>query len=134
MTRSGPTTVLVGCADEAELLAVLDVLPGSLTGTVHTGEDDSVAEGAGRRLAERAGRIVRNGYPTGVAVSWAQQHGGPYPSSTEPASTSVGVAAMARFLRPVVYRNTPPELLPEALREDNPLRVPRRVDGVLRLP
>ncbi|WP_262401301.1 aldehyde dehydrogenase (NADP(+)) [Actinomadura sp. CNU-125] len=129
----GPTTVLVPYADEAELFGVLDVLPGSLTGTVHTGDDDPVGVEAGRRLAERAGRIVWNGYPTGVAVSWAQQHGGPYPSSTEPATTSVGVTAMARFLRPIVHQDSPPGLLPAPLREDNPWGVPRRVDGVLRL-
>jgi NADP-dependent aldehyde dehydrogenase len=84
---------------------------------------------AARQLIDRAGRIVFNGYPTGVAVTWAMQHGGPYPSSTFPHHTSVGTNAIRRFLRPVVYQDSPAELLPPELREDNPLRLPRRVDG-----
>jgi NADP-dependent aldehyde dehydrogenase len=128
----GPVTVLVSYADTFELLAALDRLPGSLTGTVHTGAGgDEVAAQAGVRLSGRVGRVVWNGYPTGVAVTWAMQHGGPYPSSTEAATTSVGTAAMQRFLRPVTYQDTPPELLPEPLRDDNPLSLPRRVDGRL---
>jgi NADP-dependent aldehyde dehydrogenase len=128
----GPVTVLVSYGDAGELFSVLDRLPGSLTGTVHTGSDgDEVAAQAGARLSGRVGRVVWNGYPTGVAVTWAMQHGGPYPSSTEAATTSVGTAAMQRFLRPVSYQDTPPGLLPEPLRDDNPLRLPRRVNGRL---
>ncbi|MGH3388091.1 MAG: aldehyde dehydrogenase (NADP(+)), partial [Actinomadura sp.] len=128
----GPVTVLASYSGSDELLAALDRLPGSLTGTVHTGAGgDEVAAAAGVRLSGRVGRVVWNGYPTGVAVTWAMQHGGPYPSSTEAATTSVGTAAMQRFLRPVTYQSTPPELLPEELRDDNPLNRPRRVDGRL---
>jgi NADP-dependent aldehyde dehydrogenase len=128
----GPVTVVLSYADEAELMSALDRVPGSLTGTVHTGTGaDEVAAGAGARLGERVGRVVWNGYPTGVAVTWAQQHGGPYPSSTDAAATSVGTAAMQRFLRPVTHQDTPPALLPDALRDDNPLALPRRVDGRL---
>jgi NADP-dependent aldehyde dehydrogenase len=128
----GPVTVLVSYDDEAQLLSALDRLPGSLTGTVHAGaEGDDVAAQAGARLRDRVGRVVWNGYPTGVAVTWAMQHGGPYPSATESATTSVGTAAMQRFLRPVTYQGTPSGLLPEALRDDNPLGLPRRVDGRL---
>lgn len=126
----GPGTVVVryGAADEAE--RVLAGLPGSLTGTVQLGP----AELAGgspwvELLARTTGRIVVNGWPTGVAVSWAQHHGGPYPAATS-AATSVGATAIGRWLRPVVFQNAPESVLPPELHEDNPLGVPRRVDGV----
>jgi NADP-dependent aldehyde dehydrogenase len=87
----------------------------------------------GKRLAsvlsDKAGRIVWNGFPTGVAVTWAMQHGGPYPSTTSPGHTSVGATAIRRFLRPVAYQNAPDALLPEALRRANPLGIQRLVDG-----
>ena len=82
-------------------------------------------------LRDRAGRLVYNGWPTGVAVAWAMHHGGPYPSTTASIHTSVGVTAVRRFLRPVCYQNTPQALLPEALRDDNPLGLPRRIDGAI---
>lgn len=126
----GPGAVCVTYASEDELSAVLARLPGSLTATVHTGRSsDPVAATVLPRLAGIAGRVIVNGYPTGVAVAWAMQHGGPYPSSTAAASTSVGAAAVERWLRPVTYQNTPEDLLPPELREDNPLGLPRRVDG-----
>jgi NADP-dependent aldehyde dehydrogenase len=132
----GPLVVLVEYSGVDELLAALDRVPGTLTATVHNGagEDgpDSVAARAGQALRERAGRLVYNGFPTGVAVTWAMQHGGPYPSATFAAHTSVGTAAIRRFLRPVTYQDAPPGLLPPELREDNPLRLPRRVDGEYR--
>ncbi|MFD8553765.1 aldehyde dehydrogenase (NADP(+)), partial [Streptomyces fradiae] len=81
-------------------------------------------------LTPLAGRLVVNGWPTGVAVAYAQQHGGPYPAATSP-STSVGGTAIDRWLRPVAYQSTPHALLPAELRDDNPLKLPRRVDGVL---
>ena len=74
-----------------------------------------------------------NGFPTGVAVAWAMQHGGPYPAASDAAHTSVGAAAIKRWLRPVTYQDVPPSLLPEELR-DGPVTVPRRVDGALELP
>ncbi|MEN3306475.1 MAG: NADP-dependent aldehyde dehydrogenase [Micromonosporaceae bacterium] len=133
----GPLVVLVEYAGTDELLAALDRVPGTLTATVHNGagEDapDSVAARAADRLRERAGRLVYNGFPTGVAVTWAMQHGGPYPSSTFAAHTSVGTAAIRRFLRPVTHQDAPAGLLPPELREDNPLRLPRRVDGKYQL-
>jgi NADP-dependent aldehyde dehydrogenase len=85
-----------------------------------------------RLFRERAGRFLYDGYPTGVAVSWAQHHGGPWPS-TNTQYTSVGMTAIRRFLRPVTWQDAPAELLPEELR-DVGADVPRRVDGVLRLP
>jgi NADP-dependent aldehyde dehydrogenase len=129
----GPLLVVAEYGTETELLAALDGLPGALTGTVHHGDAehdaDSLAGRVAQRLGEHVGRVLFNGYPTGVAVTWAMQHGGPYPSSTFPAHTSVGTTAIRRFLRPVSYQDAPAGLLPSELREDNPLRLPRRVDG-----
>ncbi|MET8676240.1 aldehyde dehydrogenase (NADP(+)) [Streptomyces sp. NPDC004647] len=129
----GPVTVVARYADEAEVSAVLGRLPGNLTATVHLGAQEAAqSEGpAARLLAELiplAGRVLVNGWPTGVAVAPAQHHGGPYPATTS-ASTSVGGTAIERWLRPVVFQSTPEALLPPELREDNPLRLPRRVDG-----
>ena len=76
-------------------------------------------------LADRAGRVIWNGWPTGVAVTGAMHHGGPYPATTAPLHTSVGTAAIGRFLRPVCYQSLPDPLLPPALRRDNPLGIPR---------
>jgi NADP-dependent aldehyde dehydrogenase len=128
----GPTSVVVEYADDDELYAAAEVFEGTLTVTVHAEADE--AELTGRllgRLRERAGRIVWNGWPTGVAVTWAMHHGGPYPSSTTPSYTSVGSAAIGRFLRPVCFQDVPQDLLPLALKDDNPLGVPRRVNGSL---
>ncbi|MGW1840532.1 aldehyde dehydrogenase (NADP(+)) [Streptomyces sp. NPDC002067] len=131
----GPVTVVVRHTGDDAVGAVLAQLPGNLTATLHL----SAEEGAGtdpagrgaRLLAEAtalAGRVVVNGWPTGVAVAPAQHHGGPYPASTSTA-TSVGVTAIERWLRPVAYQDTPPALLPPELRDGNPLGLPRRVDG-----
>ncbi len=134
----GPVLVLAEYRDEDELLAAIDSLEGSLTATVHASPaEEQPAAIAGRvatRLLERAGRLVWNGYPTGVAVTWAMQHGGPYPASTAAMTTSVGTAAIQRFLRPVAYQSAPESLLPAALRDDNPLSLPRRVNGQPQLP
>jgi NADP-dependent aldehyde dehydrogenase len=123
----GPAAVCATYRDEADLAAAIDRLPGSLTATVHIGQPDPLAARLLPRLAALAGRVIVDGYPTGVAVSWAMQHGGPYPSSTAPASTSVGAAAIERWLRPVTYQSTPDDLLPPELREANPLGLPRQV-------
>ena len=81
-------------------------------------------------LAEKAGRVLANGWPTGVEVSHAMVHGGPYPATSDSRTTSVGALAIARFLRPVCFQDMPDSLLPAALREDNPYGVVRRIDGV----
>ncbi|MFC4057653.1 aldehyde dehydrogenase family protein [Planomonospora corallina] len=128
----GPMAVVLTYDDEDELLHALAATPGNLTATLHCEpEEEKPAARITAVMRERAGRLVFDGYPTGVAVGWAQQHGGPYPATTEPASTSVGAASILRFLRPVVYQNCPRHLLPEALRDGNPWRLPRRVNGVL---
>jgi NADP-dependent aldehyde dehydrogenase len=125
----GPTTLLVRYTDASELDGALRALPGSLTATLHAeaGDDtDLIVE----RLAGRAGRVLFTGWPTGVAVNWAQHHGGPWPATTTP-HTSVGATAVRRFLRPLAFQDAPESSLPEALHEANPLGIPRRVDGVL---
>jgi len=81
--------------------------------------------------SQRSGRVIVNGYPTGVGVSWSMQHGGPWPSTTSGATTSVGAAAIERWLRPVTFQAVPDDLLPPALQDANPLSIPRRVDGRL---
>lgn len=126
----GPVTVLVRYAGAAELDAVLGRLSGNLTATVQLAEDERGPEAAAllERLLPLAGRLVVDGWPTGVAVAPAMHHGGPYPASTS-TSTSVGATAIERWLRPVSYQSTPQELLPAELREGNPLGVPQRVNG-----
>lgn len=127
----GPTSILVSYSDIDDLAGLLALVPGSLTATVHAEESDfDRLDPVIRAMTARAGRLVFNGWPTGVAVSWAQQHGGPYPATTAP-HTSVGVTAMRRFQRPVTYQGFPAPLLPPALADDNPLGIVRRVDGEL---
>jgi NADP-dependent aldehyde dehydrogenase len=129
----GPATVLVEWASADELLAALERLEGSLTATIHADDADDPALVAmlAHTLPRRCGRLVWGGWPTGVAVTWAMHHGGPYPATTMPAFTSVGAAAVARFLRPVSYQNVPDRLLPAVVREANPLGIVRRVDGAV---
>lgn len=128
----GPVTVVARYRDDAEVAGVLAELPGNLTATVHLGAAEAAGGGRGARLLAAltplAGRVLVDGWPTGVAVAPAQHHGGPYPATTS-TSTSVGATAIERWLRPVTYQDTPEALLPPELRDDNPLRLPRRVDG-----
>ena len=132
----GPLIIVVRCATD-ELVATVATVPGGLTASVW-----SEAEAADRVLAAelvtaasgRVGRVLHDGVPTGVTVGWAQQHGGPYPATTAPSTTSVGMHAVDRFLRPVAYQDMPEELLPVWLHDGDPWRIPRRVDGRLELP
>ncbi|GIF25125.1 NADP-dependent aldehyde dehydrogenase [Actinoplanes tereljensis] len=125
----GPVALVAEYADVAERDAVLDVLPGSLATAVHAAADDPDLPALVARLSRRCGRVVVNGWPTGVAVGWAQQHGGPWPATTAPAHTSVGSEALQRFLRPVTFQDAPDAALPPALRRANPWGIPRRGDG-----
>ncbi|WP_457101138.1 hypothetical protein [Microbacterium sp. P5_E9] len=125
----GPTTLLVEYESIDDALALAESLGGSLTATVHS-ETDEVTRTMADRLVGFAGRVLFAGWPTGVAVTWAQNHGGPWPASTS-TDTSVGPTALRRFLRLVAYQSAPSELLPDELHDVNPLRIPRRVDGVL---
>jgi NADP-dependent aldehyde dehydrogenase len=117
--RFGPAGLVITYPSVADLLPVLGVLAGSLVGTVHADrespEDMDLARLVVAVLEQVAGRIVFNGWPTGVAVVPAQHHGGPWPATTMPAYTSVGTAAIRRWLVPVAYQNFPPELLPAGL-------------------
>ncbi|SEF68632.1 NADP-dependent aldehyde dehydrogenase [Actinacidiphila yanglinensis] len=129
----GPLTVVVRYGDPEQLGAVLDRLPGNLTATAHLGaEEAATPDGSAAALLTRlgalAGRVLVNGWPTGVAVTAAQHHGGPYPATTS-TSTSVGATAIERWLRPVAYQDTPQALLPAELRDGNPAGVPQRVQG-----
>ncbi|CAL9558194.1 NADP-dependent fatty aldehyde dehydrogenase [Streptomyces sp. enrichment culture] len=130
----GPVTVVARYEDEDEVRSVLTRLPGNLTATVHLSEREAAGEGRGAEilaeLTPLAGRVLVNGWPTGVAVAPAQHHGGPYPATTS-TSTSVGGTAIERWLRPVAYQNAPEALLPPELRDDNPLGLPRRFNGRL---
>ncbi|MGC4008556.1 MAG: aldehyde dehydrogenase (NADP(+)) [Pseudomonas sp.] len=126
----GPTTIVVEVADEAELRRALDGLHGQLTATLIAEPEDLSRFAALVPLLERkAGRLLINGYPTGVEVSDAMVHGGPYPATSDARGTSVGSLAIDRFLRPVCYQNYPDALLPEALKDANPLGIARLVDG-----
>lgn len=130
----GPVTVVARYEDEAEATAVLSRLPGNLTATVQLSTEEAAGRGRGAELLAEltplAGRVLVNGWPTGVAVAPAQHHGGPYPATTS-TSTSVGGTAIERWMRPVAYQNAPEALLPPELRDDNPLGLPRRFNGRL---
>ncbi|WP_078941313.1 aldehyde dehydrogenase (NADP(+)) [Streptomyces cellulosae] len=130
----GPVTVVARYEDDAEVKSVLSRLPGNLTATVQLSSEEAAGEGRGAEILQEltplAGRVLVNGWPTGVAVAPAQHHGGPYPATTS-TSTSVGGTAIERWLRPVAYQNAPEALLPPELKDDNPLGLPRRLDGRL---
>jgi len=126
----GPATVVVELADHGELLQALHALGGQLTATL-VGEADELAGAADlvAVLEHKAGRLLINGYPTGVEVCEAMVHGGPYPATSDSRGTSVGSLSIDRFLRPVCYQNFPQALLPQALQDANPLGLMRLVDG-----
>jgi NADP-dependent aldehyde dehydrogenase len=126
----GPATLVVACESAARLRDVARSLDGQLTVTIHGTEQD-VREHAEilAILREKAGRLVFAGVPTGVEVAPAMHHGGPYPATTDPRFTSVGTAAILRFVRPVCYQDFPPAWLPPELRDENPRGIWRLVDG-----
>ncbi len=128
----GPLVLLVRYEHESQVARALEVVPSSLTATIHAGGDEPELVAALTELVSpRAGRILYAGFPTGVRVSWAQHHGGNWPA-TNSVHTSVGVTAMRRFLRPMVWQDAPEHVLPAELR-DAVRSVPRRVDGTLEL-
>jgi NADP-dependent aldehyde dehydrogenase len=93
------------------------------------GDDEQFVEELTRVLTERVGGLMFDAFPTGVAVTWAMQHGGPYPATTTPDHTSVGLTSTRRFMRPVAWQSAPQHALPPALRDENPLGISRRVNG-----
>jgi NADP-dependent aldehyde dehydrogenase len=129
----GPVAVVARYDGEKTLFTALAAMPSSLTATVLRGEGETdLPLAVSQELRSRAGRLVYDAYPTGVAVSWAQHHGGPWPS-TNSQHTSVGTTTIRRFLRPVTWQGAPAEVLPEELRDDYQ-GIPRRIDGKLQLP
>lgn len=128
----GPASLVITYSTNDDLLETLRALPGSLTATIH-GQEQESDENLVHRLtaALRAGRLIWNGWPTGVAVTAAMHHGGPWPATTSPLHTSVGSRAVARWMRPVAYQNMPEPLLPAPLRSANP-NVPQRRNGAPR--
>lgn len=125
----GPSSLVVRVRDTDQLREIVDRLEGQLTATVHlTDHDHELATELLGDLELVAGRVIVNGWPTGVEVGHAMVHGGPFPATSAPATTSVGSRAIERFLRPVVYQDVPEELLPPELHDDED--VPRLVDGV----
>ncbi|KIY40705.1 ketoglutarate semialdehyde dehydrogenase [Pseudomonas sp. 10-1B] len=127
----GPTTLVVEVADHAELLQALYGLRGQLTATLIAEDADLASlDPILTLLEQKVGRVLFNGYPTGVEVCDAMVHGGPYPATSDARGTSVGTLAIDRFLRPVCFQNCPDSLLPDALKNANPLGIARLVDGV----
>lgn len=126
----GPTSVLVEADSKEEMLRIAETMEGHLTATVH-GTPEELAEYADLidLLEQKVGRLLINGFPTGVEVCHAMMHGGPFPASTDSRSTSVGTNAIYRFTRPVSYQNFPENLLPDELKDANPLQIWRLVNG-----
>jgi len=125
----GPASLIITGTME-QFLTIAEALEGQLTASVHGTEGDFATAGSLLEILERkAGRLIFNGFPTGVEVCHSMVHGGPYPSTSDGRSTSVGTMAAYRFTRPVAWQNTPDALLPDELKENNPLGIPRMVDG-----
>jgi NADP-dependent aldehyde dehydrogenase len=132
----GAVVVVTEYGDTRQFESAVEQLHGALAGSVMTAggpdvSDDADAAHAVRLLATKVGRVAVDDWPTGVAYTWAQQHGGPWPATSAPAATSVGAAALDRFVRPVTYQSAPDGWLPVPLRAANPWSVPRRIDGAL---
>ena len=128
----GPATLVVRYEDRQELLAILSSLEGQLTATLH-GSGADLADSADliAALERKAGRLIVNGFPTGVEVCHAMVHGGPYPATSDSRATSVGALAIYRFVRPVCFQDFPDSVLPDELKDSNPLGIWRMVDGAL---
>jgi NADP-dependent aldehyde dehydrogenase len=125
----GPAAVVVHCDTVEQVIECIDHLAGNLTGTVHANDSDKDASMVLNRLAFKVGRVIVNGYPTGVEVNSAIVHGGPYPATTDAGTTSVGSAAIRRWVRLIAYQDTPDAMLPPALQNANPLKIERMVNG-----
>jgi NADP-dependent aldehyde dehydrogenase len=126
----GAAALIVQCESEAEIRQVSEHLEGQLTATLHLDDQDlEQARALLPTLERKAGRLLINGWPTGVEVCDAMVHGGPFPATSDSRTTSVGTAAILRFLRPVCYQDFPDSLLPTALKQANPLQLRRLLDG-----
>ncbi len=128
----GAASLVVSCPDIETVRGILEVLEGQLTVASHLDNSDlALAQDLMPVLERRAGRVIANGFGTGVEVGHAMVHGGPFPSTADGRSTSVGSMAIERFLRPVSYQDLPQSLLPESLQDTNPFALNRRIDGKL---
>ncbi|UNY97799.1 aldehyde dehydrogenase (NADP(+)) [Zhouia spongiae] len=128
----GPFTLVIVCNDKAELNEVTLAMEGQLTGSViGTEKDIETHENLIENLSQKVGRLIFNGVPTGVEVCHAMHHGGPFPSTSNGKYTSVGTDAIKRFVRPVSYQNAPQNILPDALKDGNPLKIWRKVNGAI---
>jgi alpha-ketoglutaric semialdehyde dehydrogenase len=128
----GPAALLIECSSTDELIAIAKYLNGQLTATLHLAEQDTeLARVLVPILERKAGRLLVNGFPTGVEVTYSMVHGGPSPATSDSRVTSVGAMSIERFLRPVCYQDFPGELLPESLQDANPLHLWRLVEGKL---
>jgi NADP-dependent aldehyde dehydrogenase len=126
----GPATMIVSCSSKEEIMKVAHNLQGHLTATIHgTSEDLTQYTDLLEVLQKKVGRLVFNGFPTGVEVCAAMHHGGPYPATTDVRSTSVGAYAIKRFARPICFQNFPQESLPVELRDENRRGIWRMVDS-----
>jgi NADP-dependent aldehyde dehydrogenase len=126
----GPSTILVTHKNKEEILEVARNMEGQLTATIHGTEEDLREYSDLISILEtKVGRIIFNGFPTGVEVAHAMVHGGPFPATSDGLSTSVGTQAIYRFVRPVCYQDFPQSLLPDELKDENPLGIMRLVDG-----
>jgi 2,5-dioxopentanoate dehydrogenase len=126
----GPSSLVVEAESKEDIIQIATNLSGHLTATVHgTQEELATYRGLIDILEQKAGRLVVNGFPTGVEVCHSMVHGGPFPATTDSRSTSVGTSAIHRFTRPVCYQNLPDSLLPDELKNKNPLNIWRMVNG-----
>jgi len=126
----GPTGMIIPVDTKKEMMDIAEHLSGHLTATVH-GNDQELTEYKELLdiLEQKAGRVIINGFPTGVEVCSAMVHGGPFPATTDSKTTSVGTAAIYRFTRPVCYQNMPQSLLPAELKDKNMLKIYRLING-----
>lgn len=126
----GPLALVVVCDSEQQLLDAAAMIQGCLTGTIWAGQNDGeLARRLQTIIEQRVGRLIYNGVPTGVEVCPSMVHGGPFPATNQPHTTAVGSLAITRWVRPICYQNTPESLLPPELRNANPLRIRRLVNG-----
>jgi NADP-dependent aldehyde dehydrogenase len=128
----GPFSLIVACKDINELNQIMDELEGQLTITIMAESSDLTSnKSLIETIREKCGRLILNNVPTGVEVTHAMNHGGPFPATTDTRFTSVGTSAILRFVRPLCYQNFPDDLLPDALKDNNPLSIWRKINGVL---
>lgn len=129
----GPFSIIVRCKDKKELNEILSSLEGQLTGSVLSDADEELKlfEDSFDLLKEKVGRLIFNGVPTGVEVCSAMMHGGPFPATSDSKYTSVGTDAIKRWVRPVAYQDWPDKLLPEELKNENPLGIVREINNEL---